>query len=272
MQVDREPFYRVEDIVREAGQRIRELGEKGERVDYLTFVSSGEPTLDVNLGKEIEALKSLGLKVAVITNSSLMWQEEVREELLQADWVSLKVDTVNSGIWQRINRPCRKLRLEDVLEGVVCFSNHYGGFLATETMLIQELNDGECELEKVARFLAELKPDRAYISVPVRPPAEEGVFPSGEHEINTAYQIFGRMGLDSECLTACEGDEFSLTGNVEVDLLNIMAVHPMRKAAVERLLEKYGRGWDIIDRLLNEQKIVGVEYQDEVFYLRKLSR
>jgi len=34
-------------------------------------------------------LKPLGLKIAVITNSSLIWREDVRDDLLKADWVSL---------------------------------------------------------------------------------------------------------------------------------------------------------------------------------------
>ena len=66
----------------------------GEPIDYLTIVSDGEPTLDANLGRMIELLRPLGIKIAVITNASLIWREDVRSELKKADWVSLKVDSV----------------------------------------------------------------------------------------------------------------------------------------------------------------------------------
>lgn len=60
-----------------------------------------EPTLDINMGKEIDELKQLGIKIAVITNSSLIWREDVRNDLCKADWVSLKVDTVSEKIWRK---------------------------------------------------------------------------------------------------------------------------------------------------------------------------
>ena len=72
------------------------MRQRGESIDYLTFVSDGEPTLDINLGHAIQLLKPLGIKIAGITNASLIWREDVREELLKADWVSLKMDSVTA--------------------------------------------------------------------------------------------------------------------------------------------------------------------------------
>jgi wyosine [tRNA(Phe)-imidazoG37] synthetase (radical SAM superfamily) len=68
MQIERKAYYNVEDITKEVREKVEELKERGEKIDYLTFVSDGEPTLDVNIGNEIEALRPLGFKIAVITN------------------------------------------------------------------------------------------------------------------------------------------------------------------------------------------------------------
>ena len=73
------------------------------------------PTLDINLGKEIELLKGLGIKAAVISNASLIWKEEVRDDLNRSDWVSLKIDAVSEDIWRRIDRAHGLLRLEKIL-------------------------------------------------------------------------------------------------------------------------------------------------------------
>jgi len=105
MQVKRESFFSPEEIDRELTQRLRQLRETNEPVDWVTFVPSGEPTLDLCLKKEIENTKAHGLKVAVISNSSLMGMEEVRDALMEADWVSLKVDAGNDSMWRKVNRP-----------------------------------------------------------------------------------------------------------------------------------------------------------------------
>ncbi|MEJ2097833.1 MAG: radical SAM protein, partial [Deltaproteobacteria bacterium] len=78
MKVDRSPFYDPQEIYRDVKKKIAKAQKKGESVDYLTFVPDGEPTLDVNLGNEIELLKSLGPKIGVITNGSLAWRKDVR--------------------------------------------------------------------------------------------------------------------------------------------------------------------------------------------------
>jgi len=78
---------------------------RGKKIDYITFVSDGEPTLDINLGKEIKLLMELKKKIAVITNSSIMGKEHVRVDLYMADIVSVKVDALSEKIWKKINRP-----------------------------------------------------------------------------------------------------------------------------------------------------------------------
>ena len=269
MEVERRPFYRPEEILDEVREKVENSGSMGKAIDFLTFVPDGEPTLDVNLGREIEMLKPLGIKVAVISNASLIWDEGVREELSKADWVSLKVDTVEELAWRRINRPHRALRLESILEGILDFSRSYKGVLATETMLVRDVNDGERSLEMIADFLAQVRPAKAYISVPTRPPAENWVLPPSEESINRAYQIFSRKMGQVELLVGYEGDIFDFTGDVERDLLSITAVHPMRKEAVEKFLEQAGKSWDVIQRLIDAGQLVETEYGGNRFYLRR---
>ena len=60
MRHDRGFFYEPEDIFLDVQSRLERAKEASERVDYLTFVPDGEPTLDVNLGKEITLFKALG--------------------------------------------------------------------------------------------------------------------------------------------------------------------------------------------------------------------
>jgi wyosine [tRNA(Phe)-imidazoG37] synthetase (radical SAM superfamily) len=270
MQVKRETFYKAEEIAQNVKEQVRKVREKGEPIDYLTFVPDGEPTLDVNLGREIELLKPLDIKIAVITNASLIWRQDVRQDLQKADWVSLKVDTVSKEIWHRINRPQKSLQLETILDGMLKFANIFQGELTTENMLIQGINDSSEEIERVADFLAELKPDKAYLAIPTRPPAKKMITAASEQAINMAYQIFSKRLSSVEYLIGYEGNAFAFSGNVEDDLLSITSVHPMREEAVIELLRKADTGWEVVDRLIEDGSLTELEYRGRKFYMRKL--
>jgi len=274
MQINRGKFYKPEEIMHAVENKVKKARERGEPIDYLTFVPDGEPTLDINLGKEIDLLKSLslGIKIAVITNSSLIWKEDVRDDLHKVDWVSLKIDAVSQGIWRRINRPYGSLKFDKIQEGIFEFSHTFSGELTTETMLIQDVNDDTKEVEQVADFIAGLNPKKGYISIPTRPPAEIGVTPASEYEINMAYQIFKEQGIDAECLIGYEGNAFAYTGNVEEDLLSITSVHPMREEGIKEFLTKAKVNWSIIKKLIDEDRLIQLKYKDKKFYMRKLPR
>lgn len=263
------PFYSTAKITEEAKTKLDQAREKGEPVDYVTFVPDGEPTLDADLGKEIDILKGLRVRVAVITNGSLLWREDVRQNLLRADWLSLKVDAVSDEIWRKVNRPHRSLKLEMILQGMLKFVETFEGELTTETMLVRGFNDDLGEIKKIAEFLAELKPAVAYIAIPTRPPAEV-VELATEQTINAAYQTF-RERLDGvEYLIGYEGNTFAGTGGVQEDLLSITAVHPMREDAVAEFLKNARTNWGTIQELIDNGSLIDLEYQGKKFYMRKL--
>ena len=269
MEVDRRAFYDPEEIVSAVAAKVTRTRDAGESIEYLTFVPDGEPTLDVNLGREIERLRPLGLPIAVISNASLIWREDVRRDLMGAGWVSLKVDAVDDAVWRRLDRPHGSLDLSAMLEGALAFARAFPGELVTETMLVDGVNDGEGHLEALAGYLARLQPDRAYLSIPTRPPAEPWAVPPGEGNVNRAYQILGRNLEQVEYLIGYEGNAFASTGDVEEDLLSITAVHPMREDAVRQFLDRAGAAWEVIRRLVAQDRLVEAEYDGYRFYLRR---
>ena len=264
-------FYKAEDIFEQVKRKCGEINQR-EPIDFLTFVADGEPTLDINLGDEISLLKQLGIPVAVITNSSLIWQDDTKEDLLEADFVSLKVDAVNEKLWKKINRPHKDLKLNAILGGIRDFAEMFGGTIVTETMLVDGIDYGG-EFEQIADFLKHLRRlDLAYLAVPTRPPAESWVRPAKEEIVNRAFQVFSeKLGAERvEYLIGYEGNAFSFTGRVEEDLLSITSVHPMREEAVKEFLKKTDSGWSIIEKLLVENKLVELKYSGKLYYMRKL--
>jgi len=272
MMVERKAFYKPEEILKEVERKVKEATSRNERIDYLTFVPDGEPTLDINLGEEINLLKQIGIPVAVITNASLLWREDVEKDLMDADLVSLKVDAVSEELWRRINRPHKSLSLSKILGGVSNFTREFNHKIITETMLVEGVEYAG-EFEKIAEFLKELRSlDKAYIAIPTRPPAEEWVKPATEETLNRAFQTFTeKLGVDRvEYLIGYEGNAFAFTGNVEEDLLSITAVHPMRKEAITEFLKKANADWKRVEKLLSENKLVELEYEGNKYYMRRL--
>lgn len=264
----RRRFCRPETLAAEVAHEVGTLRARGEAIDYLTFVADGEPTLDINLGREIELLRPLGIRIAVITNASLIGRPDVRTDLAQADWVSLKVDAVSEETWRAINRPHPSLRFDDLLGGLCSFSKEFGGVLATETMLVGGINDADVDLELLATFLSQLKPTVSYVAVPIRPPAEPWVAAPDADSLNRAVQIIGRRVDRVEYLTGYEGNAFAGSGDAAADLLSITAVHPLREDAVQALLAKARADWSCVEQLLSEGKLLETTYDGHRFYVR----
>jgi wyosine [tRNA(Phe)-imidazoG37] synthetase (radical SAM superfamily) len=270
LQRERQAFYEPDDLAREVKEKVNEIKKRDTKIDYLSFVPDGEPTLDINLGKIIERIRPLHIKIAVITNGSLIDRKDVREDLQKADLVSLKVDAATRKKWLRTDRPYKSLDLRAILDGMLGFKALFKGEIITETMLCKGMNDSYEEVRKIANFLKLLKPEKSYISIPTRPTAVKGILPASDEALNIAYQIFAQKVDNVEYIIGYEGNEFGFSGNVKEDLLSITSVHPMREEAVREYLKKAGADWRVITDLIKSGSLIELKHQGKVFYMRKL--
>jgi wyosine [tRNA(Phe)-imidazoG37] synthetase (radical SAM superfamily) len=136
-------------------------------VDYVTFSGVGEPTLADNLGAAINIAKSLlELPVAVLTNSSLLYREEVREELANADVVVAKLDAPDQEIFSLINRPVSDLSFQNTVDSIKKFRSGYNGKFVLQIMFIDA---NKKYASKIAALAKELHPDEVQINTPLRP-------------------------------------------------------------------------------------------------------
>jgi wyosine [tRNA(Phe)-imidazoG37] synthetase (radical SAM superfamily) len=185
--------------------------------DYATFSGVGEPTLASNLGMAIEIVKStLGLPVAVLTNSSLMPHEYVRQALARADVVIAKLDAPNEELFHRINRPVAAYSLDEIWQGVKRFRAEYTGKLALQIMFIAENKDYAPEMAGMA---TELSPDEVQINTPLRPCPVAPLLPE---EIATIRQEF--VGL-ARVVTVYEAPRVDVT---PLDLKETLQRRPER--------------------------------------------
>lgn len=272
MQADRQEFFDPEMLAGEVRELLDKTRGTADFPDYVTIVPDGEPTLDINLGVLIDRLKALGVPVAVITNSSLLHMQEVRDELMKADYVSVKADTFSRETWKRLNIPHRTLEIDKIRDGIMTFSGLYWGKLVTETMLVKDINDSHDEINNTAGIVRLINPHTAYISIPTRPPAFSGVMPADEDRVLEAYHAFAQQVENVELLTGYEGNEFSSTGMFREDILAITAVHPMREDAVTELLARSNESEETLEMMIDEELLRRVAYGNHNYYMRRFRR
>jgi len=200
----RDFHYKPEDIFSELQSLLIKVKARNKPLDYFTFIPCGESTLDINLGDTIDLIRLLGPKIAVITNGSLLTDDRVRQDLVKADYVSLKVDNVTDPIWRKQNRPLTDHHLEEVLAGMVEFSKIFKGWLVTETMLVEDLNTREEEFQETINFLKILNPKVAYLSVPIRHPAKNWVHRPNQTTVDRCFQMMCRELNQVDYLKSCE--------------------------------------------------------------------
>lgn len=263
----REDFYSPELIQQKVVIHLEKL-KSDDHPDYLTFVSNGEPTLDRNLGEAVRLLKKTGIPVAVITNASLLGNVSVRDDLKEADWVSVKMDAHDDKTWHRINRPVEGLNYDSVFEGISLFAGSYRGTLCTESMIVGGFNDSEENFSGLAALIKKIRPAKAYLSIPTRPPSEKTVIPPDTEKLNVAWHIFSKMGIETEFLTGFEGTGTGYTGNIYEDILNITAVHPLREDTMMKLLENDSTGYRVVEALISQRLIKSISYGGNKYYIR----
>jgi len=136
-------------------------------IDYITFSGAGEPTLAKNLGDMIREVKRIRKnKVAVLTNSSLLYREDVQEDLLSADLVAAKLDTGSQEVFEAINHPFGDISFDDVVSAIKKFKNLYKGKLALQVMFMEENKES---VKEIAKIIKEINPDEVQINTPLRP-------------------------------------------------------------------------------------------------------
>jgi wyosine [tRNA(Phe)-imidazoG37] synthetase (radical SAM superfamily) len=209
-------------------------------IDWLTFVGSGEPTLNSSLGEMIRQVKGMSeIPVAVITNGALLYLPEVQQDLLAADAVLPSLDAGNAALYKKVNRPHPGVPFDPMIAGLIEFRQVYPGKLWVEVMLVGGLNDTEPALRGIAAVLAQIAPDEIHINQPIRPPAEPWVQPADDEGLLRARAILGEK---ARIFTFPHG-HFELGGyeNVVDAILAIITRHPMRQAELEQTLATWGQ-------------------------------
>ncbi|WP_066503311.1 radical SAM protein [Abyssisolibacter fermentans] len=261
MKVKPEDFFEVSEIIEE----IKEYLKTNKEFDVITIVGEGEPTLYNKLKDLILHIKKLTDKpIAVITNSSILTNDEVVQALNCADLVLPSLDVSNEDDFKKINRPHGQIKFNEMLESLINFSKQYKGQLWLETMLVKDFNDDIQKLYDYKNIISKIKYDRLYINTPVRPPAEEYALEPSDDLVNKACEILGGISINH---LVSKGFYSDIKDDLEA-IKSIIKRHPMNTFEIKSFLNSRNctDTDNIISSLNKEDSIQRVEYKGYVTY------
>ncbi len=232
----RREYVPADEIIGEIRQYLQ--SPSATQLDWITFIGSGEPLLNSRLGEMIRAVKAMTtVPVAVITNGSLLFLKQVREELLPADAVIPSVDAGSAALYKAVNRPFPALGFAEFIFGLQAFRREYKGKFWIESMLIKGFNDSPEAVADLGRVLSAIGPDEVQINVPVRPPAEPWIEAPEADALARALDILGAAAhvIPPPVVTV----EPSGHDNAGDAILEIVERHPMSETELSETLPEW---------------------------------
>ncbi len=181
-------YFSSSDILRQ----VKEAVERNPQTDYITFSGSGEPTLNIRIGKLLREIKKMtDIPVVVLTNSSLLICPAVRQALRAADIVVPSLDAATAASFRRVNRPLPSIKVEDIVTGLVLFRREFPGQIWLEIMLVKEINDSPSDIRALKKAISRIRPDKVQLNTVVRPPAEKWARPLSRTELKRMGEALG---------------------------------------------------------------------------------
>lgn len=186
--VRRERYIPSETILTQLEVRLKE----GVRPDFITLGGSGEPTLNSDIEKIIKGVKSLtDIPVAVLTNGSLLSDEQVRREIRDADALLPSLDACDEALFEKVNRPHSDIIFGAMAEGLVSLREEYAGKIWLEIFLAAGVNADESLIRKFKTWTDRIRPDKIHLNTAVRPTAESYVYSVPEETLARFCEILG---------------------------------------------------------------------------------
>jgi wyosine [tRNA(Phe)-imidazoG37] synthetase (radical SAM superfamily) len=237
--IERREYVPVEPVLAELKERLAE----GLVADYITISGSGEPTLNSRLGELIAGIKKLtDIPVAILTNGTLLYREDVRADCAGADVVLPSLDAGDQQVFEKLNRPHADISIEKLIDGLAAFRREFSGAIWLEVFLIEGLNTGAEQIAKIKNAIARIRPDKVQLNTAVRPTADADVKGVKFERLKT---IAGQMGENCEVVSSsCVlRDASFVKRNTQYDIRNtLLSMLKRRPCSLDDICSGLGLG------------------------------
>ncbi len=269
--LERRSFFPVKDILAAVRSAIRysSIVNRQSPIQFLTFSGEGEPTLNKDIGKTIRRLKrEFKIPVAVITNSTLISNPQVRRDLYAADLVVPSLDAADQRTFARVDRCHRDIKVADIVQGLKRFRRDYRGQMWLEIMLVKGVNDSVEHLVALRKAVHQIQPDRVQLNTVVRPPAEKFARPMSHDDLVQIQYLFGpSTDIVAEAKSEVQSPKSKVAGRLDAVILATVRGRPVTR---EDLADSLGIAPSALTtalrRLADRGRIRRVRYSGKTFH------
>jgi wyosine [tRNA(Phe)-imidazoG37] synthetase (radical SAM superfamily) len=263
--LDRKEYVKQDKIIAE----LKQFMSNAPKVDYITFSGYGEPTLNSRIGEVLSHIKQHypDVKSAVLTSGALLSDKKMRDELLESDLILPSLDAASQTVFEKINRPNPKLKIETYIQGLIDFRKEYKGEIWLEVFLLKGYNDSPEELALLKEAILKIEPDVVQLNTLDRPGTVKNLTPLSNEELQNIIDLWGIENVEIIAPATERSDIESFDTNIEATILSTIARRPCTLDDLHQIL---GIHVNEINKYLGtlelNNKIRSIELDRGVFY------
>lgn len=263
--IERKEYVPIDDVITELDGYLSQKPE----LDFVTFSGQGEPTLNSGMGKVIDFIKDNYplYKVAVITNGTLFWDKQVRDEVRRADVLLPSLDAASAQTFLLLNRPSKDLHIEEIVDGLIRLRQEFQGKIYLEIFFVPLLNDTDSELILLKQALNLIKPDLIQLNTLDRPGTEGWVKPLSSERLQEILDFL--KPLPGEVISKPQSRKQiqSFKENIADEILKTIQRRPLTDTDLCTILNLHPNELNkYLSELLGEGKIETEELDRGVFF------
>jgi wyosine [tRNA(Phe)-imidazoG37] synthetase (radical SAM superfamily) len=221
----RRDFVPIEEVL----SQLKAILSEGVKADHITISGSGEPTLNLSLGKVIDGIRKLtAIPIAILTNGTLLYDPAVRADCAKADVVLPSLDAGDPETFAKINRPHKAMHFDMIVSGMRKFREEFKGPVWLEVFIVEGINTGDRELDNIRDIIGRIRPDRVQLNTAVRPTNEAGIAAVSAEKLAI---IARKIGFGAEVIA-----DYLVTksaGNGHADRHSILAMLKRRPCSLD---------------------------------------
>ena len=222
--LDRMEYVKFEEVITE----LKQFMSSNPKLDYITFSGSGEPTLNSRIGDVLNFIKKEypNIKTAILTNGSLLYDKNLRKELLIADVILPSLDAASQYAFRRIDRPNSKLNIETYIQGLVDLRKEYKGLIWLEILLLKGYNDSKKELNLLKEAILKIQPDSIQLNTLDRPGTVQDLIPLTKEEMQGIINYWDLQNVEIIASPPQRSTIESYNGDIETAILETISRRP----------------------------------------------
>lgn len=221
----RDEYVKLDDIITE----LKDYLNNNPYLDYVTFSGSGEPTLNSRIGDIVKEIKkTTDCKICLITNSTLLNDDNLINELKGVDLIMPSLDAAFDESFKTIDRS-ENITLDSIVEGLINLSNKFDGEIYLEIFMVEGVNDSIEELDKFIEIIKKINPTKVQLNSLDRPAPEAWVKPMSIRKLEEVKEYLSKELKNVEIIKKYKNknDIINFNQNWETMILNMIEKRPV---------------------------------------------